>query len=288
MLRKLLIDLTSRNTYGAFCELSGYAFLFAGSIAFDAQVAMGGAEILNPRGSDLDGMMRLPARVFFDVKAFGFHEHLIERLIARLSHDLAPDEVTIDESWDVAVDLLSELLGTQYSVLLQELATKKAARRDALRFVVRPRKRVMVSSRVADFERLARENAGYVFRFAKQFVRSEPFFLFFVIHPWVSGSAFHQNFDGSLDAFLRVFSERVFRQFLGDQNPILGVTKDQASRLLTGMIFIHAWEDVPPVTPPRYRCLPNPNAANKAPVAAIDALRSAYGGALSVVEISPI
>lgn len=287
MLRKLLIDLTSRNTYGTFCELSGYAFLLNGDIPFDPQVAMSGAEILNPQGSDLDGVMRLPARVFFDVKAFGFHEHLVEKLTNRLSQDLAPDIVTSGGSWDVSIDLLFELLGAQYAPLRQELAAKKAAARDVLRFVVRPRKPVTVSSRSVNVQALAAQNAGYVFRYAKQFVRSEPFFLFFVVHPWLSGSSFHQNFSGSFDAFLRAFGEQVFRQFSGDQTPVLGVSRDQASRLLTGMIFIHGWEDVPAAAPPRYRCLLNPNATNKVPAAAMNTLRAAYGNALAIVEIPP-
>src|ERR1700688_2296133 len=45
-LSKLLVDLTSRNTYGTFSELSGYGLLLDAHVPFQIQVPMGKAGIL--------------------------------------------------------------------------------------------------------------------------------------------------------------------------------------------------------------------------------------------------
>jgi hypothetical protein len=79
-LSKLLVDLTSRNTYGTFSELSGYGLLLDAHLPFQIQVPMTGAGILNPNGADLDGRLAISGDVLFDIKAFGLHEHLANRL----------------------------------------------------------------------------------------------------------------------------------------------------------------------------------------------------------------
>lgn len=217
ILRKLLLDLTSRNTYGTICELSAYAFLLKGNHDFDVQSHLDGADILNPNGADLDGVMRLPEEIFFDIKAFGFHEHLVNCLTERLSDDFAPDIVVAEESWDVPVSLLFDLSSTQYNSLKEELKANRAAHRGAIRFEVRAPSRVQVTSRTLNPEELAAHNAEYAFTYAKQFVRAKPFFLIFVIHPWVSGSL-HHNFAGLVDTFTRHFASKTFCQFRADQS----------------------------------------------------------------------
>jgi hypothetical protein len=282
-LGKLVLDLTSRNTYGTFCELSGYGFLLQGGHEFDIQMPMTGAEILNPNGAALDGVIRLPQEVVFDIKAFGFHEHLVARLTERLSQDLLPDTVLAQDSWDVPVSDLFALLSAQYARLLQELQANRSASRGAIRFEVRPPARVQMTVRELDPEKLAEENAEYAFNYAKQFARHKPFILIFVIHPWVSG-ALHQNFTGSVDQFTAAFARRTFCQFETEVRPVFGVTMAQAARLLSGILFLNAWAGNPPGEPPLYRLFLNPNAVNPLDPLAVSGLTAPYGANMAAVR----
>ena len=57
-LLKYLTDLTSgRNTYGAISELLTYSWFLDQHVDFTAQIPATGAQILNPNGSDLDGLL---------------------------------------------------------------------------------------------------------------------------------------------------------------------------------------------------------------------------------------
>lgn len=283
-LRKLLLDLTSRNTYGTFCELSAYAFLLKGNFDFDIQTHMNGAEILNPNGADLDGLIRMPEEIYFDIKAFGFHEHLVTRLTERLSEVLTPNIVVAQDSWDVPIYYLFDLLSSQFKPLLDELKTKRVAHRGAIRFEVKAPSNIQITTREIDPLKLAEENAEYAFSYAKQFVRNKPFFLIFVIHPWVSGSL-HQNFSGYVDNFTRAFAQRTFCQFNADNRPVFDLTMAEAARLLSGILFVNAWEGEPPSEQPRYRLFLNPLAKNKPEPASIQALAAPYGDDMAVVDI---
>jgi len=282
-LTKLMLDLTSRNTYGTFCELSAYHFLLKGKHDFSIQSPMTGAEILNPNGADLDGVLRLPQEVVFDIKAFGFHEHLVSRLVERLSQDLAPDVATADDSWDVPVSALFDLLSSGYKPLLQELKASRSARRGALRFTLRAPARVQVTSRELDPRKLADENAEYAFSYAKQFARNKPFILIFVVHPWVSG-ALHLNFSGYLDEFTKAFAETTFCRFQADARAVSDVTLAEAARLLSGILFVNAWEGKPASEPPLYRLFLNPHAKNKLLPSSIAAFVTPYGPIMVATE----
>jgi hypothetical protein len=281
-LAKLVLDLTSRNTYGTFCELSAYGFLLRGGHDFDIQMPMTGADILNPNGAALDGVMRLPQEVVFDIKAFGFHEHLVARLTERLSQDHSPNTVLAQDSWDVPVSELFALLSTKYIPLSQELQAEGSASRGAIRFEVKPSANVQMTVRELDPQKLAAENAEYAFNYAKQFARHKPFILIFVIHPWVSG-ALHQNFSGYVDQFTADFAKRTFCEFVADTRPLFDVTMAQASHLLSGILFINAWAGSPGTEQPLYRLFANPHAANPLAPSTISALAAPYGADMAVV-----
>nr|CAD6596488.1 hypothetical protein RKHAN_00312 [Rhizobium sp. Khangiran2] len=280
-LSKLVLDLTSRNTYGTFCELSAYGFLLKGGHDFDIQMSMTGADILNPNGAALDGVIRLPQEVVFDIKAFGLHEHLVARLTERLSQDHSPNTVLAQDSWDVPVSELFALLSTKYMPLLQELQAKGSASRGAIRFEVRPPSRVQMTARELDPLKLAAENADYALNYAKQFATHKPFILIFVIHPWVSG-ALHQNFLGYVDQFTAAFARRTFCQFVADTRPLFDVTMAQASKLLSGILFINAWVGSPRTEQTIHRLFLNPHAANPLAPSMVSALAAPYGADMDV------
>jgi hypothetical protein len=287
LLRKFVVDLTGRNIYGSFCELAAYAFLLSGNHDFDAQVNVTGTDILNPNGSDLDGVVRLydQETTFFDAKAFGFTEHLVDRLRARLSEDFQPRHVQAEGSFDVPIQLLEDLLGRGYAALTRELNASAKATRGTIEFSLKPPARIHVAHRTESASALAAKNADYVFRFAKQFVRHQPVFLFFIIHPWVSTLRFHENFGEQVDAFTRAFAAQSFTRFRSDQTPTFDVTRGIASDLLTGIVFVDAWQGAPTPQPPRYRCYINPHAANRLTDLAIQAFAAPYGQNMSVVRL---
>ena len=268
-LTKLLGDLTSdrsRTTYGTFSELAAYGAFAESGLPLKIQVPMSGTDILNPNGSDLDGEVELNNEILFDVKGFGLHEYLIGELVTRLTVDLAPDVVAAEGSWDVSISTVETLLGSPgYDTLRAELAAgpHARARRSGLEFVRKPKRPIQIDVSSTDPYRAAEEHADYAFRFAKQFPRHQPFLLVFVFHPWMGGLGRHVNFDGFTDTFLRAFARRTFLQFRNDRtNTHCGMPRADASRLLSGMLFLDAWQDDPrPADLAAARLFLNPNAA---------------------------
>jgi len=175
-------------------------------------------------------------------------------------------------------------LSSQYKPLLEELRTKRIAPRGGIRFEVKAPAPVQMTERELDPRKLAEENAEYAFNYAKQFARHKPFFLMFVIHPWVSGSL-HQNLSGYVDEFTQTFAHRTFCQFNADKRPVFDLAMAEAARLLSGVLFVHAWEGDPPTEPPRYRLFLNPTAKNKPAQASIHAFAAPYGADMAVSEI---
>jgi hypothetical protein len=239
---KLLADLTSRNTYGTFSELAVYGLLLDAGIPFKIQVPMSGTAILNPNGSDLDGVLAIGNPVYFDVKAFGLHEYLAEELGRKLSASFPSDFVAIGGSVDVAVDDMSDLLSKDLKPLVAELMSARKAARGALEIRLEPKKPVQFVTNTANPYELAENHASYAFRFAKQFVRREAFILVFVIHPWLGGSRLSIDFSDDTQKFMRSFARRTFMQFRSDSTEVFGVTRATASRLLTGIMFVDAWQ----------------------------------------------
>jgi hypothetical protein len=272
-IRKLLGDLTSdrnRTTYGTFSELAAYGALANAELKFDIQVPMAGREILNPNGSDLDGLLHLNNDVLFDVKGFGLQEYLVEALLERLNADFAPECIRAEGSWDVSVATLDELLGSAgYRALKAELnaGSRATARRQTLEFVRGPAQQVQISIIAHDPYAAAAQHADYAFRFAKQFPRRRRFLLVFVFHPWLGGFNKHVNFASAADIFLRAFARRTFLQFRRDRtNRCFDVSRGAASRLISGLLFLDAWQDA---EGPRHgRLFLNPNA--KSPLSDLD------------------
>jgi hypothetical protein len=263
-LSKLLVDLTSRNnTYGTFSELSGYGLLLDARLPFRTQIPMTGKDILNPNGADLDGRLTISGDVLFDIKAFGLHEHLAKRLQERLSGEFSSQFVAIEGSADVGVSEMTDLLGRDYPALVTELSTKRFAKRGALDISLRPPQPVQAATGILNPYELAKNNADYAFRFAKQFARRKPFMLIFVVHPWLGGLRLNTDFPGDADTFMRSFARRTFMQFLRDRVKLFGVSRAYASRLLSGIMFIKAWQS--PDSKRIHRLFLNPHAKHPIP-----------------------
>lgn len=264
-IEKLLIDLTSRNTYGTFSELAAYGLLLDSGIPFRMQMPMRGTAILNPNGSDLDGVLKISTPVYFDVKAFGLHEYLAEELRKKLSTIFASDFVSIGGSADVGVNVMSDLLSKDFKPLVAELRSARKATRGALEIRLEPKKRVQFVTNLANPYELAKNHADYAFRFAKQFVRRRPFILVFVIHPWLGGFRLSTNFSNDTEIFMRSFARRTFMQFRSDRTKVLGVTRAAASRLLSGIMFFDAWQKSSK-KPRNHALYLNPYAKNPVPM----------------------
>lgn len=273
-LRKYVTDLSGRGTYGALAELSAYGALLRHGVPFRTQVPVSGADILNPNGSDIDG--EIAGSVLFDVKACGLQEQLIQLLVERLNRDLAPEYVAAEMSWNVPVSLLDSLLGSAgYQALRKELIDNRNANRGGIEFALRSPERVRMSEVMLDPLGLAANNADYAFRYAKQFAKLKPFILVFVLHPWLGGFTLSTNFGGYADRFMAEFSKRTFNDFLTDTaNQHFGETRADASKMLSGLLFIDAWQGTDPPTRDTMRLYLNPHGLRPVPDATLNLLRA--------------
>jgi hypothetical protein len=263
-LRNYLGTLTNGNkTYGTASELLTYLWLLDHRAKFEIQIPLTGADILNPKGSDLDGKLTFSSDVFYDIKGFGFQENMIARLVQRLEADIPGKWIAAQGSWDVSAEALEDLLAKGYQTLRDELRQSLTAKRDVLEFVKRDKRPVQVSHRTVDPYQFAAENSSYLFRFAKQFCRSHPFFLIVAYHPWFGGQALNTNFADFTPTATRSLARRTFHQFLRDTSPVFDITKAEASKLLSGIAFLNV-SQVPGTTKKDHvlRLYLNPNAAH--------------------------
>jgi hypothetical protein len=196
------------------------------------------------RGSIIDGQMILAEGkpVFFDVKGFGFHAHKIKLLQERLNEAFPGKSVLIEGAWNVSIEALQDLLERKgFLQLVEDLKNPVVVRRGPLEFRTQDARRVTISSHTANPLRLANENRTYPLRFAGQYARKGPFVLVFVIHPWFSQGELHQNFAGFVDAFARELARLAFLSFRQDSTLAAGVPRSQATKLLSGLVFLNGW-----------------------------------------------
>jgi hypothetical protein len=203
---------------------------------------------------------------FFDVKGFGFQEALVERLRTRLQEDLPGTWIAMQGSWDQSVEVLQDLLsGADYQKLLADLSQDRVAQRGGLDIVARQPQKVRLEHHFHSPYRLARENADYAFRFAKQFCRNDPFILIFAYHPWMGAKSLNVDFADTGSTFFRALARRTFIQFLQDATPVFDVTKGDASRLISALGFLNI-SHIPRETNSRrsaaFKLYVNPNAKN--------------------------
>jgi hypothetical protein len=245
----LLTDIICRDTYGKFSELAAYDWLIRCRLKITTQIKMAPTDILGVNDAIIDGLVD-HCGFYFDIKAFGFHGHLAMRLKKRLERELPGERIFLEESWDLSIDLFSQLIRDAPNIA-RELKIKRLKNVGPLRIRAKAPEPVSVSSRVISPYLLAKENASYSFRSANQFTRNAPFILIFVIHPWFNDSAIFNNIGGDDIVFARAFARRAFMQFTHDSQPLNTVCKEvgtditfsDAAKLLSAIIFVNAWPD---------------------------------------------
>jgi hypothetical protein len=245
----LLTDIICRDTYGKFCELAAYDWLMRCQLKITTQIKLAPSDILGANDAIIDGLVD-HCGFYFDIKAFGFHGHLAKRLKERLESELPGEHIFLEESWDLSIDLFSQLIKDARNIA-RELKTKRFKKIGPLHIQAKAPEPVNVSGRIVSPYLLAKENATYPFRSANQFTRNAPFILIFVIHPWFNDSAIFNNFGGGDIAFARAFTRRAFMQFTHDSQPLrtvcnevgADITFSDAAKLLSAVIFVNAWPD---------------------------------------------
>jgi hypothetical protein len=282
---QLLGELTFRKTYGAFSELAAYDWLERAGIAFTPQVALGASDVVNPNGSTLDGRLHLGDQsVYFDVKAFGFVDHKVSILQKKLNDKFAGEFVTVERDASISIDDVQVLLERAgFDALTLELVTSSRAQRGVMRFAKKQGGGVSVETTVLNPQTLANENPDYALRFGSQFTRQAPFMLFFVIHPWFSKGALHQNVFGYADDFTRGLAELTFTSFEQDVALREGLPTRDLARLLSAIAFINVWPQSSSAGQgPTARIHLNPNANAPLSVASFGPLARRLGSALHI------
>jgi hypothetical protein len=177
----------------------------------------------------------------------------------RLEENILDEQVLVEESWDLSFEAFSQLIRSA-SDIATELRQKRMVQKGRLRIRLAPKQQVTVSMRGPEPYLLAKENALYPFRYAKQFTRNTPFILILVVHPWFNALSINNDFAGMDTAFTRSLARRAFMQFSNDLTPLdciaqgvsPGLTLADASRLLSAIFFVNVWplEADPTITRP--------------------------------------
>jgi hypothetical protein len=243
----LLKEMVTRNTYGAFSELAGYDWLVRSHVKIKTRVELSATDVLGTNGSILDGKFEY-IDTYFDIKAFGLHGRLAQRLKQRLEDALPGEQVFVEESWDLSDETFAELIADAPQIAA-ELEQKKIVRKGPMLLRVQAPQQVTVSGRVVQPYRLARENALYPFRDAKQFTRHASFILVLVLHPWLNANAIQDDFGGTDTCFTRALARRAFFQFSHDARKLntlcnavdSSVSLADAAQLLSAIFFINVW-----------------------------------------------
>lgn len=243
----LLRELVTRNTYGAFAEISIYDWMTRCHVAISTQVPMTSNDVLSSSGSIVDGKIDFYGS-YFDIKAFGFNGRLAQRLKARLENEIPDREVLIEDSWDISVDTFRDLIADARQVAA-ELRQSGYLKRGHLRIRLDDKKPVTVSMRSVDPYRLAKENALLPFKSANQFTKNMPFILIFAIHPWFNSNSMQIDFAGVDTVVTRSLARRAFIQFSGDKTPLDAIcanvpadaTLSDASHLLSAIFFVNVF-----------------------------------------------
>ena len=245
--RDLLRNLIGRNTYGYFAELAAYEWLMRCGVRIQTQIAMTPKDVLASNGSTLDGKFKHDG-THFDVKAFGFNGRMAGLLKEKLEASFPGEQVLIEESWELSTETFSDLLKSS-SDIAKKLSTDRIFREGRVQIRLVPKAPVTISMIERDPYHLAKENALYPFRDAKQFTRNGPFILIFVVHPWFNALSIHNDFAGEDTKFTRSLARRAFMQFSNDPSslqPVCGgvaanVTMAEACRLLSAIFFVNVW-----------------------------------------------
>jgi hypothetical protein len=245
--RNLLCSLIARETYGAFAELAAYDWLTRCHIKFATQMDMTPNDVLATAGSTLDGRIDYNG-AYFDVKAFGSNGRLSQRLKERLEKEIPGKQILIEESWDLPFETFRDLIEDAPNIAV-DLKKRGVLRRGRMNIRLEEKKPVTISSRDVDPYHLAKENALFPFRDAKQFTKNNPFILIFIVHPWFNALSIHNDFGGTDTAFTRSLARRAFMQFSRDTTRLDSVSKrvppnvtlGDASRLLSAIFFVNVW-----------------------------------------------
>jgi hypothetical protein len=165
--RDLLSNLIGRSAYGYFAELAAYDWFMRCNVRIQTQIAMTSNDILAANGSTLDGKL-VHDGTHFDVKAFGFNGRMAELLKEKLEASFPSEQVLIEESWDLSIDTFSDLLKSE-SDIANKLRMDRIFREGRMQIRLAPKAPLTISMRGGDPYHLAKENALYPFRDAKQF-----------------------------------------------------------------------------------------------------------------------
>jgi len=245
-LGKMMGDLLSEaNFYGQVCEFGVYDWLHIAGATFNPQVHVNGTIILNPNGSDLDGVFEA-TEVYFDIKAFGFQTYVMETFRKKLERAVGSRHVMINGAADVSAKDVETLAFRQTTSLAAQLSTDGRAEIPQLGWKIRLETgQVALGEQITDPYQVAGHNRYFPFKSARQFARTKPFLLIFGFSHHFN-QPLSVNFDDSTSTTLRALARRVFMQMPNDAGLVTAydrksspVSVGEASRLISGLLFVN-------------------------------------------------
>lgn len=250
--KKMVGDLLSDNNfYGQFCELGAYDWLLRHNAKFIVQMNLTGNDVLNPNGCTIDGLFK-ERKIFFDIKAMGFHYYVADQFRQRLESMLNGFKVMIDGSMDVAIKDIEKFAFGKINQVQKHLKNGGKIPIPELHWTIRAEspKEVMMMTKESNPYALAKENRFYPFKTAGQFTQHNPFVLIFAFAAKFN-IYLSTNFASSTDITLRALARRVFMQLESDTTPLQrldsktapGIQLGDASRLLSALLFVNIDKD---------------------------------------------
>ncbi|MFW2231664.1 hypothetical protein EHH54_16385 [Rhizobium leguminosarum] len=241
-----------RHFYGTFCELAAYDWFARNGVEFNAQVNLGRADVLNPRGCAIDGEFTA-VNAYFDIKGFGMQAYLMKLFREALRASVPDLFVTIDGPMDVGIKDIETYAFGQLSRTIPSLKQGAIVKIAQLGWTIRvqaPTKRIIMSEHTDDPYVFAENNRYYTLKTSRQFTRNAPFVMVFPYAARFNNMLSLNPFEGT-DIALRALARRTFLQLHSDTSSLSaydkqtapGLTVADASKLLSAMLFVNVDKD---------------------------------------------
>lgn len=242
--------LTHKTHYGFLCELLSLSYLQRNNVTFDVEVSVDEENVLSKSTVSLDGYIE-EIDTFFDVKGFGIQEYAKSTFARHVEKYFPGSSVLINGSYDGSYEDVERFAFRNKAKVINDLRETGRSFIDELQWDIRvSNEKVRSSIGKMNPYREAEENKNFIFRKCSQFTTGSPFLLICTFDNQFNCNLV-LNFTSHTDIMTRSLARRAFVEFKQlqelakniDSKCKSDVTLSQASKSLSGILFIDAYND---------------------------------------------
>ncbi|PTO54623.1 hypothetical protein CWN94_10580 [Vibrio splendidus] len=255
--------LTHKTHYGFLCELLTLSYLQRNKVEFDVEVKVDSSKLLSKNNVALDGYIE-NIDTYFDVKGFGLQQYAKVKFIRLIEPYFPGSSILIDGFYDVNYADVENYAFKDKVRIVDELKDKGRCSIYEINWTVRT-STDRVTSSIGEMNPYceAENNKNFIFRKCSQFTKDSPFILICTFENQFNCNLV-TNFSNHTDIMTRSLARRAFIEFNNstemantiDSKCGKDVTLSQASKSLSGILFLDAYND-------KSWMYLNPNAYNK-------------------------